>query len=102
MSIQEYIETHNLSKRVEETINAAVKAKAPEPISFMVCKNSFSRLVVSSCFPSAQIFVKSESFLAASLSTWNAALRFMGSVSPLTSTLATSGEPRDAVVAWRK
>ena len=36
MSIQEYIETHNLSKRVEETINAAVKAKAPEPISFMV------------------------------------------------------------------
>ncbi|CAL6341383.1 unnamed protein product [Bathycoccus prasinos] len=35
MSIQEYIETHNLSKRVEETINAAVKAKAPEPISFM-------------------------------------------------------------------
>jgi hypothetical protein len=36
MSIQEYIETHNLSNRVEETINAAVKAKAPEPISFMV------------------------------------------------------------------
>jgi enolase len=36
MSIQEYIETHNLSKRVEETINAAVKAKAPEPFSFMV------------------------------------------------------------------
>jgi hypothetical protein len=53
MSIQEYIETHNLSKRVEETINAAVKAKAPEPISFMVCKNCFSRLVVSRCFPSA-------------------------------------------------
>ena len=53
MSIQEYIETHNLSKRVEETINAAVKAKAPEPISFMVCNSRFSRLVVSSCFPSA-------------------------------------------------
>jgi hypothetical protein len=53
MSIQEYIETHNLSKRVEETINAAVKAKAPEPISFMVCNSHFSRLVVSSCFPSA-------------------------------------------------
>ena len=53
MSIQEYIETHNLSKRVEETINAAVKAKAPEPISFMVCKIVVSRLVVSSCFPSA-------------------------------------------------
>ena len=67
MSIQEYIETHNLSKRVEETINAAVKAKAPEPISFMVCKIVVSRLVVSSCFPSAhKIFVKSESFLAVS------------------------------------
>ena len=36
MSIQEYIEQHNLSKKVEEVINAAVKAKAPEPISFMV------------------------------------------------------------------
>ena len=49
MSIQEYIETHNLSKRVEETINAAVKAKAPEPISFMVgraraCRVGFRRL----------------------------------------------------------
>jgi hypothetical protein len=36
MSIQEYIEEHALGKRVEDTINAAVKAKSTEPISFMV------------------------------------------------------------------
>ena len=37
MSIQEYIEEHGLGKKVEDVINAAVKAKAPEPIAFMVC-----------------------------------------------------------------
>ena len=36
MSIQEYIEEHALGKKVEDVINAAVKAKAPEPISYMV------------------------------------------------------------------
>jgi hypothetical protein len=36
MSIQEYIEEHALSKKVEDVINAAVKVKAAEPISFMV------------------------------------------------------------------
>merc|ERR1712086_904652 len=35
MSIQEYIEEHGLGKKVEDVINAAVKAKAPEPIAFM-------------------------------------------------------------------
>ena len=38
MSIQEYIEEHALGKRIEDTINAAVKAKATEPVSFMVRK----------------------------------------------------------------
>lgn len=69
MSIQEYIETHNLSKRVEETINAAVKAKAPEPISFMVgraraCRVGFRRLrrrlfvcfFFVGCFPFSLLF----------------------------------------------
>ena len=36
MSIQEYIEEHGLGKKVGDVINAAVKAKAAEPISFMV------------------------------------------------------------------
>ena len=36
MSIQEYIEEHALGKKVEDVINAAVKAKAAEPLSFMV------------------------------------------------------------------
>jgi len=35
MSIQEYIEEHGLGKKVEDVINAAVKAKAPQPIAFM-------------------------------------------------------------------
>ncbi len=36
MSVQEYIDKHDLSKKVEEVINACVKAKPEEPISYMV------------------------------------------------------------------
>ena len=36
MSVQEYIEKHDLTKRIEEVINATVKAKPEEPLSFMV------------------------------------------------------------------
>lgn len=39
MSVQEYIDKHDLSKKVEEVINACVKAKPDEPISFMVCSS---------------------------------------------------------------
>jgi enolase len=35
MSVQEYIDKFQLSKRVEEAINACVKAKPDEPLSFM-------------------------------------------------------------------
>lgn len=35
MSVQEYIEKHELPKRVEEVINATVKAKPDEPLSYM-------------------------------------------------------------------
>jgi len=35
MSIQEYIDAHGISNTIEEVINATVKAKAPEPNSFM-------------------------------------------------------------------
>ena len=47
MSIQEYIEEHGLGKKVEDVINAAVKAKAPEPIAFMVwsSENALNRNV---------------------------------------------------------
>ena len=37
MSVQEYIEKHDLSKKVEELINSTVKAKPDEPLSYMVC-----------------------------------------------------------------
>jgi len=35
-TIQEYIEKHDLSKKVEEALNAAVKARPEEPMAFMV------------------------------------------------------------------
>ncbi|KAK9907448.1 hypothetical protein WJX75_003947 [Coccomyxa subellipsoidea] len=35
MSVQEYIDKHELSKKVEDVINATVKSKPDEPISFM-------------------------------------------------------------------
>ena len=37
MSVQEYIDKHELTKRVEDAINATVKAKPDEPLSFLVC-----------------------------------------------------------------
>ena len=36
MSLQEYIDNHDLSKKVEELVNTTVKAKPDEPLSFMV------------------------------------------------------------------
>ena len=36
MSVQEYIDKHELTKRVEDAINATVKAKPDEPLSFLV------------------------------------------------------------------
>ena len=36
MSVSEYIEKHGLEKRVEEVLNACVKAKPAEPMEFMV------------------------------------------------------------------
>ena len=34
--VQEYIDQHGLSKKVEEVINATVKARAENPETFMV------------------------------------------------------------------
>lgn len=36
MSVSEYIEKHNLEKKVEEVLNLCVKEKPEEPLSFMV------------------------------------------------------------------
>ncbi|CAD6210562.1 unnamed protein product [Miscanthus lutarioriparius] len=35
MSVQEYLEKHLLSRRIEEAVNAAVRAKAPDPVLFI-------------------------------------------------------------------
>ena len=44
MSVQEYIDKHELTKRVEDAINATVKAKPDEPLSFLVRVWSASQL----------------------------------------------------------
>lgn len=36
VSVQEYIDKHDLSKKVEEAINQTVKVKPDEPLSYMV------------------------------------------------------------------
>jgi hypothetical protein len=35
-SVQEYIDKHDLSKKVEEAINSTVKSKPEEPLAFLV------------------------------------------------------------------
>jgi len=37
MSVQEYLEKHKLSMRIEDAVNAAVRAKSPDPVIFIVC-----------------------------------------------------------------
>lgn len=44
MSVQEYLEKHQMSIRIEEAVNAAVRAKSPEPILFIVCASNSSRM----------------------------------------------------------
>ena len=41
--MQEYLDKHELSRRVEEAINATVKDKPDEPLAFLVC--AMSRLI---------------------------------------------------------
>ena len=45
MSVQEYLDKHDITKRVEEVINACVKAKPDEPISYMVHMAAQSNLL---------------------------------------------------------
>ncbi|CAN0854666.1 Cytosolic enolase 3 [Linum grandiflorum] len=35
MSVQEYLEKHMLSRKIEDAVNAAVRAKAPDPVLFI-------------------------------------------------------------------
>ena len=36
MSVQEYLDKHMLSRKIEDAVNAAVRAKTPDPILFIV------------------------------------------------------------------
>ncbi|CAN6442954.1 unnamed protein product [Victoria cruziana] len=35
MSVQEYLEKHRLSRKIEDAVNAAVRAKTPDPVLFI-------------------------------------------------------------------
>ncbi|KAK1270251.1 Cytosolic enolase 3 [Acorus gramineus] len=35
MSVQEYLDKHMLSRKIEDAVNAAVRAKAPDPVLFI-------------------------------------------------------------------
>lgn len=35
-SVQEYLDKHMLSRKIEDAVNAAVRAKTPEPVLFIV------------------------------------------------------------------
>eukprot|EP01018_Ginkgo_biloba_P033510 Gb_05275 [translate_table: standard] len=35
MSVQEYLEKHKLSRKIEDAVNAAVRAKAPDPVLYI-------------------------------------------------------------------
>ncbi|KAF5183007.1 cytosolic enolase [Thalictrum thalictroides] len=35
MSVQEYLDEHTLSRKIEDAVNAAVRAKAPDPVLFI-------------------------------------------------------------------
>lgn len=42
MSVQEYLEKHKLSMRIEDAVNAAVRAKSPDPVIFIVWSSILS------------------------------------------------------------
>lgn len=37
LNVQEYIDKHQLQKKVEDVLNICVKSKPDEPLSYMVC-----------------------------------------------------------------
>uniref|UniRef100_A0A1D1XZC4 phosphopyruvate hydratase n=2 Tax=Anthurium amnicola TaxID=1678845 RepID=A0A1D1XZC4_9ARAE len=45
MSVQEYLDKHMLSRKIEDAVNAAVRAKAPDPVLFI--SNHMRRVVPS-------------------------------------------------------
>lgn len=36
MSVQEYLDKYLVSRKIEDAVNAAVRAKAPDPVLFIV------------------------------------------------------------------
>ena len=50
MSVQQYLEKHTLSRKIEDAVNAAVRAKSPDPVIFIVIP-SLSLSLASVWFP---------------------------------------------------
>ena len=44
MSVQDYLDKHTLSRKIEDAVNAAVRAKTPDPVLFIVSFSSFQFL----------------------------------------------------------
>lgn len=47
MSVQEYLDKFMLSRKIEEAVNAAVRAKTPDPVLFIVISLSLSLSVLA-------------------------------------------------------
>lgn len=41
MSVQEYLDKHMLSRKIEDAVNAAVRAKTSDPVLFIVNLSHF-------------------------------------------------------------
>jgi hypothetical protein len=44
MSVQQFLEKHMLSRKIEDAVNAAVRAKSPDPVLFIVTLSLSLRL----------------------------------------------------------
>ena len=49
MSVQEYLDKHMLSRKIEDAVNAAVRAKTPDPVLFIVTSLMYLFLILFIC-----------------------------------------------------
>lgn len=59
MSVQDYLDKHMLSRKIEDAVNAAVRAKTSDPVLFIV---GTSLLLISFCLVAEKIRKKARKF----------------------------------------
>lgn len=57
MSVQEYLDRHMLSRKIEDAVNAAVRAKTADPVLFIVMFLFLYSLFVSREYPGEKIYI---------------------------------------------